>query len=79
MRKFMYLLVIALFAGCATDGAYNVSKVVYIGGKAVVIANADLLPQETLDKLEKIDDMAKRYDAIRTAVKDVEDANQSRP
>lgn len=60
-----------LFSGCATDGVYNVGKTVYIGGKAVVIANADLLPQETLDKLEKVDELATRYDETRSTVKEI--------
>ena len=70
---------LVLLSGCATDGVYNVGKTVYIGGKAVVIANADLLPQETLDKLDKVDDMATRYDETRTIVKEAADANKSRP
>ena len=70
-----------LFSGCATDSAYNISKVVYIGGKAVVIANAGLLPPETLDKLERFDDVATRYDKARESIKKamdaVEDTNTS--
>jgi hypothetical protein len=69
MKYFLILLVLLGLSGCVTDSAYNVSKVVYIGGKAVVIANADLLPQDTLDKLEKVDELATRYDETRTVIK----------
>ena len=80
-KGLLLILISLLFSGCATDGAYNISKVVYIGGKAVVIANADLLPPETLDKLERFDDMATRYDKARDSIKKamaaVEDTNTS--
>lgn len=63
------LFLVMLLSGCATDGAYSVAKTVYVGGKAVVIANADLLDDETLSKLERVDDIAERYDTARTIVK----------
>jgi len=69
MLKILTIAIALLFSGCVTDGVYNVGKTVYIGGKAVVIANADLLPQDTLDKLDRVDDMAIRYDETRSIVK----------
>lgn len=77
MLKILAITVALLFSGCATDGVYNVGKTVYIGGKAVVIANADLLPQETLDKLEKADEIAARYDTMRTSVKQAIEADSN--
>ena len=81
IRNLFIASLVLFFSGCATDGAYNISKVVYIGGKAVVIANADLLPPETLNKLERFDDMAARYDKARDSIKKamdaVEDTNTS--
>lgn len=81
MKIVLIALIAFMFSGCATDGAYNVGKVVYIGGKAVVIANADLLPPDTINKLERFDDMATRYDKARESLKKamdaVEDTNTS--
>jgi len=77
IKMLIVAVLLLLFSGCVTDSVYNVSKTVYIGGKAVVIANADLLPQETLDKLEKVDDMATRYDETRTTIKEAVDGNKS--
>ena len=71
MKTIAAIIAVMLLSGCATDGVYNVGKTVYIGGKAVVIANADLLPQETLDKLEKVDELATRYDETRSTIKEV--------
>lgn len=69
----MKLIIIAslllLFSGCATDGAYQVAKVAYIGGKQIVIINSDLIDQDTLNELRKVDRVAVTYDAVRTAVK----------
>ena len=62
-------LVVGMFSGCATDGIYNVGKTVYIGGKAVVIQNADLLDEDTLATLKKADEYASRYDEARDTVK----------
>ena len=60
---------VCAFTGCATDKAYNVAKTIYIGGKAVVIQNADMLDKKTLDTLKKADDYAKRYDKARAIIK----------
>ena len=71
----MIIVVLSLlFSGCATDGAYEVAKTVYVGGKAVVIANAYLLDEETISKLENVDNYATRYDTARTALKKAMDA-----
>ena len=56
------ILTALIFNGCATDGIYSVGKTIYIGGKAVVIKNADLLDEDTLETLKKADDYASRYD-----------------
>lgn len=80
MRNTILLLLMLSLSGCATDGAYGVAKTIYVGGKEVVIANADLLDETTLEKLEKIDDLACRYDKGREIVKksmDADDTNAS--
>ena len=80
MRGIVMCMMVALLCGCATDGAYGVAKTIYVGGKEVVIANADLLDETTLEKLEKIDDLACRYDKGREIVKksmDADDTNAS--
>lgn len=74
IKNFLKLLIVTLFAsvlltGCVTDKAYTVGKTIYIGGKAVVIANSDLLDEETLEKLKSLDDKAVRYDTARTIIK----------
>lgn len=74
MKVIIIMCVCLLFSGCATDGAYSVAKTVYVGGKAVVIANADLLDEETISKLENVDNYATRYDTARTALKKAMDA-----
>jgi len=76
---FMLAVVAGLFAGCATDTAYGVAKTIYIGGKAVVVQNADLLDTKTLDTLKKADEYAKRYDEARGIVKkQIADMNLSK-
>ena len=69
----MKLLIIAslllLFSGCATDGAYSVAKVAYIGGKQIVVINSDLIDDDTMAELKKIDRVAVTYDGVRTEVK----------
>ena len=74
MKKVLIILVatlvsVALFSGCATNGVYNVGKTIYVGGKAVVVMNADLLDEKTLNTLKKADDYATRYDDARGVVK----------
>ena len=74
--------VIAIFiiSGCsATDALYQTGKVIYVGGKKVVIANSDLLDEETLKTLSDLDDKAGRYDEARDIVKTAvgKDANSS--
>ena len=65
------IIAIVLLSGCAQlDGVYSTGKKIYVGGREVVIQNADMLPQETLDKLERIDDYAGRYNSARTVVRE---------
>jgi hypothetical protein len=60
-----------LFAGCFTDKAYQAGKILYIGGKQVVIQNWDELPHDTREKLKKVDTAAQTYDElIRPAVEE---------
>lgn len=74
----MKLLIIAslllLFSGCATDGAYGVAKVAYIGGKQIVVINSDFIDDDTMAELKKIDRVAVTYDGVRTEVKKTLDA-----
>ena len=80
MRIVVSILLLLMFSGCATDGAYGVARSIYVGGKEVVIANADLLDESTLEKLKTLDDAAVRYDKGRELVKkhmDADDTNGS--
>ena len=68
--KLMIIVVLSLlFNGCATDGAYEVAKVAYIGGKQIVVINSDLIDDDTMAELKKIDRVAITYDGVRTEVK----------
>ena len=66
-------MTVAMFTGCVTDKAYAVTKTIYVGGKKIVINNAEKLSPETLEKLEKLDDYAVKYDETRTVVKNTID------
>ena len=69
MKLSIIVVLSLLFSGCATDGAYNVAKVAYIGGKQIVVINADLIDADTMNELKKIDRVAVTYDGVRTEVK----------
>ena len=70
IRNTLLLLVSLLFlSGCATDGAYSVAKIAYVGGKQIVVINADLIDADTMAELKKIDRVAITYDGVRTEVK----------
>lgn len=64
---------VAMFTGCVTDTAYAVTKTIYVGGKKIVINNAENLSPETLEKLEKLDDYAVKYDETRAVVRNTFD------
>lgn len=75
MYKIILLgLVSLMFAGCATNGLYSVSKTIYIKGKEVVIENYDSLDDDTKRKLEAIDELAIKYDETRDKIVDDKDA-----
>lgn len=78
MKKIMTILALLaamlMVTGCVTDKAYGVAKVGYAGGKAAVEANADLIPDETLNQLKKVDRAATTYDKTRTKVREALDA-----
>lgn len=61
------ICVVFVFTGCATDGAYNVGKSIYKGGKVVVQELP--LKEDTKEKLGKVDKVATTYDKARTAVR----------
>lgn len=78
MKKLFLMIIaafmtVAMFTGCVTDKAYAVTKTIYVGGKKIVINNAEKLSPETLEKLEKLDDYAVKYDETRTVVKNTID------
>ena len=78
MKKLFLMIIatfmtVAMFTGCVTDTAYAVTKTIYVGGKKIVINNAEKLSPETLEKLEKLDDYAVKYDETRTVVKNTID------
>ena len=74
IKSLLALLIVAVLSGCATDGAYSVAKVAYIGGKQIVVINADLIDADTMDELKKIDRVAVTYDGVRTEIKKIETA-----
>ena len=69
MKLSLIVVLSLLFSGCATDGAYEVAKVAYIGGKQIVVINSDLIDDDTMAELKKIDRVAVTYDGVRTEVK----------
>lgn len=69
MKYLITLVTLLVLTGCVTDKPYAIGKTIYVGGRAVVIQNADLLDKSTMDKLKKVDEYAKRYDKARTTVK----------
>lgn len=78
MKKIVAILItlasLLLFSGCYTDKAYEASKELYVGGRAAVEANQELIGENTLKKLKAIDAAATAYDKTRTKVKEVLDA-----
>ena len=72
----MLSTLILFLGGCATDGAYNVAKIAYVGGKQIVVINADLIDADTMAELKKIDRVAVTYDGVRTEVKKLEDVTE---
>ena len=71
MKKLMVSLLLAIgfmLTGCATDGAYEVGKAVYQGGK-VVVQNVPM-SDEKREKLKKVDNVATTYDKARTTVRE---------
>lgn len=72
MKKLLIICIACLvalsFAGCATDNAYALGKVVYKAGEIVV----EELPlsEDKKAKLSEIDSIATTYDKVRTTVKD---------
>ena len=69
MRNIILLLLMLSLSGCVTDRAYDVAKVAYIGGKQIVVINSDLIDDDTMAELKKIDRVAVTYDGVRTEVK----------
>lgn len=66
------LVLVVLFGGCAAnDKVYGVGKAVYGVGKAV----APVVPMSDgkREKLEKLDNIAGKYDEARTAVRGSQD------
>lgn len=76
MKLSLIVVLSLLFSGCATDGAYEVAKVAYIGGKQIVVINSDLIDDDTMAELKKIDRVAVTYDGVRTEVKKTIDATE---
>ncbi|MDD3463283.1 MAG: hypothetical protein PHW07_06535 [Sulfurospirillaceae bacterium] len=66
IKSLLLCLAIMMCSGCAT---YDVGKVVYVGGKAVVKENADLIDTDTMQELKRVDRVATTVDSVRTEVK----------
>lgn len=69
MKTLLIVIGCLLLSGCATDNAYSVAKIAYIGGKQILVINSDLIDANTIQELQKIDRVAVTYDGIRTEVK----------
>lgn len=67
--KYLLLIGILIFSGCATDTAYKTVKTIYIGGKKIVIASESAISPKTMAMLKKIDQGATSYNNVRTEVK----------
>lgn len=83
MRGVLIILLIMLsFTGCATNQAYDIAKVAYIGGKQIVVINSDLIDVDTINELKKMDRVAVTYDGVRTVIKKTitatEDLNETK-
>ena len=70
MKKILFMSAITavIATGCATDKAYEITKVGYVGVKAAVKELP--LEDETVNKLQKVDKIAITYDSVRNAVRD---------
>lgn len=72
MKKILLASAVALiFSGCSTASLsklYDTTKVVYVKGKEVVITNADLLDDETLERLNKLDEVVQGVDEIKEVI-----------
>lgn len=71
----MALVAVVCFVGCAAnDKVYGVGKAVYGVGKAA----APLVPMNDAkrEQLEKIDNVAGKYDEARTTVRDMQDGKK---
>jgi len=79
MKKIVIILMIGaiiLFStGCtssdvkpAAKKAYPVAKAIYKVGASVVKSNSDLIDDETLDTLKRVDKVAKTIDGIKSSV-----------
>lgn len=63
MKKVLLMAIVAaMFSGCFVDKMYDSTKVLYIKGKEVVITNSDLLSDDVLKKLEKLDESMVKLD-----------------
>ena len=76
------VLALAGLNGCVAENVYdNVGKPMYNVGKAVVVLNADLISEEKMEELKKIDNALIRVDTTKELVKQLEtkeDANSSK-
>lgn len=70
----MMLAALLLATGCYTDTAYEAGKKMYVGGRAAVEANKELIPENAFKKLKAIDTAATAYDKTRTEVKEAFEA-----
>jgi len=71
MNKSIFVIyLLFIFSGCATDNIYNKAKTIYIKERKVVIKNWDELPDDVKRKLQEIDFVAKKYNRIRTTIKE---------
>jgi glucosamine 6-phosphate synthetase-like amidotransferase/phosphosugar isomerase protein len=80
MKKVILILIaismILAFTGCGrltpsvaatVAQMYDTTKTIYVKGQEIVVINSDLLDEETLKQLNKIDETVKKIDTVFTA------------
>jgi len=69
MKKLVSLglvLGVLVFSGCD----FSKQEAIYGVGKDIIVINADLIPDDMMEKLKKIDEAAKRVKAANDVVED---------
>jgi len=80
MKKLISLGLIAVMvflSGCTGTAYDTVAKPLYTTGKALVILNADLISDEKMEELKKLDSTLIRVNTTRDLVKQLEENKEA--